>query len=75
MSIKINRDQVFTEVYDFNTGGYKITLGNDTIRYNGARVSGANQKVKFNNTSYTEYSNDGKSLEYSFVTGQLRLTY
>lgn len=75
LSIKINRDQVFTEVYDFNTGGSKITLGNDTIRYNGARVSGANQKVKFNNTSYTEYSNDGKSLEYSFVTGQLRLTY
>lgn len=75
LSIKINRDQVFTEVYDFNTGGSKITLGNDTIRYNGARVSGANQKVKFNNTSYIEYSNDGKSLEYSFVTGQLRLTY
>lgn len=75
LSIKINRDQVFTEVYDFNTGGSKITLGNDTIRYNGARVSGANQKIKFNNTSYTEYSNDGKSIEYSFVTGQLRLTY
>lgn len=75
LSIKINRDQVFTEVYDFNTGGSKITLGNDTIRYNGARVSGASQKIKFNNTSYTEYSNDGKSLEYSFVTGQLRLTY
>ena len=75
LSIKINRDQVFTEVYDLNTGGSKITLGNDTIRYNGARVSGANQKIKFNNTSYTEYPNDGKSLEYSFVTGQLRLTY
>lgn len=75
LSIKINRDQVFTEVYDFNTGGSKITLGNDTIRYNGARVSGASQKIKFNNTSYTEYSNDGKSIEYSFVTGQLRLTY
>ena len=75
LSIKINRDQVFTEVYDFNTGSSKITLGNDTIRYNGARVSGANQKIKFNNTSYTEYSNDGKSIEYNFVTGQLRLTY
>lgn len=75
LSIKINRDQVFTEVYDFNTGGSKITLGNDTIRYNGARVSGASQKIKFNNTSYTEYSNDGKSIEYSFVTGQLRSTY
>ena len=75
LSIKINRDQVFTEVYDFNTGGSKITLGNDTIRYNGTRVSGASQKIKFNNTSYTEYSNDGKSIEYSFVTGQLRLTY
>lgn len=75
LSIKINRDQVFTEVYDFNTGGSKITLGNDTIRYNGARVSGASQKIKFNNTSYTEYPNDGKSLEYSFVTGQSRLTY
>ena len=75
LSIKINRDQVFTEVYDFNTGGSKITLGNDTIRYNGARVSGASQKIKFNNTSYIEYSNDGKSIEYSFVTGQSRLTY
>lgn len=75
LSIKINRDQVFTEVYDFNTGSSKITLGNDTIRYNGARVSGASQKIKFNNTSYTEYSNDGKSIEYSFVTGQVRLTY
>lgn len=75
LSIKINRDQVFTEVYDFNIGSSKITLGNDTIRYNGARVSGANQKIKFNNTSYTEYSNDGKSVEYNFVTGQLRLTY
>ena len=75
LSIKINRDQVFTEVYDFNTGGSKITLGNDTIRYNGAIVRGASQKIKFNNTSYTEYTNDGKSIEYSFVTGQLRSTY
>lgn len=73
--IKINRDQVYTEVYDDATGGMKVTLGSDTIRYNGARLSGGTQKVKFNNTSYTEYPNDGRSLEYSFITGKLRSVY
>ena len=75
LSIKINRDQVFNEVYDFNTGGYNVTLGSDTIRYNGSNASGYSQKVKFNNTSYTEYPNDGRHLEYSFLTGKLRSDY
>ena len=75
LSIKINRDQVFKEVYDFNTGGYKVTLGYDTIQYNGARVVSGNQKVKFNNTGYYEFPNDGSHLEYSFITGKLRSAY
>lgn len=76
LSIKINRDQVFKEVYDSNTGGYKVTLGYDTIQYNGAsRVSSGNQKVKFNNTGYYEFPNDGRHLEYSFITGKLRSAY
>ena len=75
LSIKINRDQVFKEVYDSNTGGYKVTLGYDTIQYNGARVGSGNQKVKFNNTGYYEFPNDGRHLEYSFITGKLRFAY
>lgn len=75
LSIKINRDQVFEEVYDSNTGGYKVTLGYDTIQYNGARVGSGNQKVKFNNTGYYEFPNDGRHLEYSFITGKLRSAY
>ena len=75
LSIKINRDQVFKEVYDSNTGGFKTTLGFDTIQYNGSRARSGNQKVKFNNTGYYEFPNDGRHLEYSFVTGQLRSTY
>lgn len=75
LSIKINRDQVFDEVYDFNTGGYKVTLGYDTIQYNGSRASSGNQKVKFNNTDYYEFPNDGRHLEYSFITGKLRSAY
>ena len=75
LSIKINRDQVFKEVYDSNTGGYKVTLGYDTIQYNGARVGSGNQKVKFNNTDYYEFPNDGRHLEYSFITGKLRSAY
>jgi len=75
LSIKINRDQVFKEVYDSNTGGYKVTLGYDTIQYNGARVGSGNQKVKFNNTGYYEFPNDGRHLEYSFITGKLRPAY
>lgn len=75
LSIKINRDQVFKEVYDSNTGGYKVTLGFDTIQYNGSRVSSGNQKVKFNNTDYYEFPNDGRHLEYSFITGKLRSAY
>ena len=75
LSIKINRDQVFKEVYDFNTGGYKVTLGYDTIQYNGVRVGSGNQKVKFNNTDYYEFPNDGRHLEYSFITGKLRYAY
>nr|DAD62738.1 MAG TPA: hypothetical protein [Bacteriophage sp.] len=75
LSIKINRDQVFKEVYDSNTGGYKVTLGYDTIQYNGARVGSGNQKVKFNNTGYYEFPNDGRHLEYSFITGKLRSAY
>lgn len=75
LSIKINRDQVFKEVYDSNTGGYKVTLGYDTIQYNGARASSGNQKVKFNNTGYYEFPNDGRHLEYSFITGKLRSAY
>ena len=76
LSIKINRDQVFKEVYDSNTGGYKTTLGFDTIQYNGARVDdSSNQKVKFNNTGYYEFPNDGRHLEYSFITGKLRSAY
>ena len=73
--IKINRDQVFKEVYDSNTGGYKVTLGYDTIQYNGSRVVSGNQKVKFNNTDYYEFPNDGRHLEYSFITGKLRSAY
>lgn len=75
LSIKINRDQVFKEVYDSNTGGYKVTLGYDTIQYNGARAVSGNQKVKFNNTGYYEFPNDGRHLEYSFITGKLRIAY
>lgn len=75
LSIKINRDQVFKEVYDSNTGGFKTTLGFDTIQYNGSRVSSGNQKVKFNNTGYYEFPNDGRHLEYSFITGKLRSVY
>nr|DAJ83388.1 MAG TPA: hypothetical protein [Bacteriophage sp.] len=75
LSIKINRDQVFKEVYDSNTGGYKVTLGYDTIQYNGAGVVSGNQKVKFNNTDYCEFPNDGRHLEYSFITGKLRSAY
>lgn len=75
LSIKINRDQVFKEVYDSNIGGYKVTLGYDTIQYNGARVVSGNQKVKFNNTGYCEFPNDGRHLEYSFITGKLRSAY
>lgn len=75
LSIKINRDQVFKEVYDSNIGGYKVTLGYDTIQYNGARVGSGNQKVKFNNTGYYEFPNDGRHLEYSFITGKLRSAY
>lgn len=75
LSIKINRDQVFKEVYDSNTGGFKTTLGFDTIQYNGSRVSSGNQKVKFNNTGYYEFPNDGRHLEYSFITGKLRSAY
>lgn len=75
LSIKINRDQVFKEVYDSNTGGYKVTLGYDTIQYNGSRASSGNQKVKFNNTGYYEFPNDGRHLEYSFITGKLRSAY
>jgi hypothetical protein len=75
LSIKINRDQVFKEVYDSNTGGYKTTLGFDTIQYNGSRASSGNQKVKFNNTGYYEFPNDGRHLEYSFITGKLRSAY
>lgn len=75
LSIKINRDQVFKEVYDSNTGGYKVTLGFDTIQYNGSRASSGNQKVKFNNTGYYEFPNDGRHLEYSFITGKLRSAY
>ena len=75
LSIKINRDQVFKEVYDSNTGGYKVTLGFDTIQYNGSRGSSGNQKVKFNNTGYYEFPNDGRHLEYSFITGKLRSAY
>lgn len=75
LSIKINRDQVFKEVYDSNTGGFKTTLGFDTIQYNGSRASSGNQKVKFNNTDYYEFPNDGRHLEYSFITGKLRSAY
>ena len=75
LSIKINRDQVFKEVYDSNTGGFKTTLGFDTIQYNGSRASSGNQKVKFNNTGYYEFPNDGRHLEYSFITGKLRTAY
>lgn len=75
LSIKINRDQVFKEVYDSNTGGFKTTLGFDTIQYNGSRASSGNQKVKFNNTGYYEFPNDGRHLEYSFITGKLRPAY
>lgn len=75
LSIKINRDQVFNEVYDSNTGGFKTTLGFDTIQYNGSRASSGNQKVKFNNTGYYEFPNDGRHLEYSFITGKLRSAY
>lgn len=75
LSIKINRDQVFKEVYDSNTGGFKTTLGFDTIQYNGAIASSGNQKVKFNNTGYYEFPNDGRHLEYSFITGKLRSAY
>lgn len=75
LSIKINRDQVFKEVYDYNTGGFKTTLGFDTIQYNGSRASSGNQKVKFNNTGYYEFPNDGRHLEYSFITGKLRSAY
>lgn len=75
LSIKINRDQVFKEVYDSNTGGFKTTLGFDTIQYNGSRASSGNQKVKFNNTVYYEFPNDGRHLEYSFITGKLRSAY
>lgn len=75
LSIKINRDQVFKEVYDSNTGGFKTTLGFDTIQYNGSRASSGNQKVKFNNTGYYEFPNDGRHLEYSFITGKLRSAY
>ena len=75
LSIKINRDQVFKEVYDSNTGGFKTTLGFDTIQYNGSRASSDNQKVKFNNTGYYEFPNDGRHLEYSFITGKLRSAY
>lgn len=75
LSIKINRDQVFKEVYDSNTGGFKTTLGFDTIQYNWSRASSGNQKVKFNNTGYYEFPNDGRHLEYSFITGKLRSAY
>lgn len=75
LSIKINRDQVFKEVHDSNTGGFKTTLGFDTIQYNGSRASSGNQKVKFNNTGYYEFPNDGRHLEYSFITGKLRSAY
>lgn len=75
LSIKINRDQVFKEVYDYSTGGIKTTLGFDTIQYNGSRASSGNQKVKFNNTGYYEFPNDGRHLEYSFITGKLRSAY
>ena len=75
LSIKINRDQVFKEVYDSNIGGFKTTLGFDTIQYNGSRASSGNQKVKFNNTDYYEFPNDGRHLEYSFITGKLRYAY
>ena len=75
LSIKINREQVFKEVYDSNTGGFKTTLGFDTIQYNGSRASSGNQKVKFNNTDYYEFPNDGRHLEYSFITGKLRSAY
>lgn len=75
LSIKINREQVFKEVYDSNTGGFKTTLGFDTIQYNGSRASSGNQKVKFNNTGYYEFPNDGRHLEYSFITGKLRSAY
>lgn len=75
LSIKINRDQVFKEVYDSNIGGFKTTLGFDTIQYNGSRASSGNQKVKFNNTGYYEFPNDGRHLEYSFITGKLRSAY
>lgn len=75
LSIKINRDQVFKEVYDSNTGGYKVTLGYDTIQYGGSRLVSGNQKVKFNNTGYYEFPNDGRHLEYSFITGKLRSAY
>lgn len=75
LSIKINRDQVFKEVYDSNTGSFKTTLGFDTIQYNGSRASSGNQKVKFNNTGYYEFPNDGRHLEYSFITGKLRSAY
>lgn len=75
LSIKINRDQVFKEVYDYNTGGFKTTLGFDTIQYNGSRASSGNQNVKFNNTGYYEFPNDGRHLEYSFITGKLRSAY
>lgn len=75
LSIKINRDQVFKEVYDSNTGGFKTTLGFDTIQYNGSIASSGNQKVKFNNTGYYEFPNDGRHLEYSFITGKLRSAY
>lgn len=75
LSIKINRDQVFKEVYDSNIGGFKTTLGFDTIQYNGSIASSGNQKVKFNNTGYYEFPNDGRHLEYSFITGKLRTAY
>lgn len=75
LSIKINRDQVFKELYDSNIGGFKTTLGFDTIQYNGSRASSGNQKVKFNNTGYYEFPNDGRHLEYSFITGKLRSAY
>lgn len=75
LSIKINKEQVYSEVYDSNTGGYNITLGYDTITYNGARVISGKQKVKFNNSSYVEFPNDGRHLEYSFVTGKMRNVY
>lgn len=75
LSIKINMNQVYKEIYDSETGGYKLVLGQNTIEYSGSNMSGTTQKVKFNNTGYYEFPNDGSHLEYSFMTGKLRTTY